>query len=199
MWRWLKKSSGKADAAEEFEMTIPEGKKLVIFVCTANLSRSPMAEAMFRYEIQEWADEIVVGSCGTKSVPGFSPTPEALTVLQAHGYPTDGLVTHRISEGIVRRSDFIFAMGDVHLKAIRAKYPYASDKTYLITDFCEDEHDRGLDVLDPHERPLDAFLEVYDLLGHLVPRVADFVIDGPDESWKRWYDFYRGSKSALGR
>ncbi len=199
MFDWLRGSGRKKTDEEEFEIAVPEGNTLVLFVCTANLSRSPMAEAMFRHEVQDWADEIVVGSCGTKSVPGFSPTPEALTVLQTHGYSTEGLVTHRINAKVATSADFIFVMSDVHVKSIQAKYPTAAGKTYMITDFCEDEHERGLDVLDPHEKPLNAFLDVYDLFCHLIPRVADFVIDGPDPKWQHWYDFYRRSSSALGR
>lgn len=196
MFAWLKGTKKAAD--EEAAIPVPEGKTLVLFVCTANLSRSPMAEAMFRHEVQEW-EEIVVASCGTKSVPGFCPTPEALTVLQTHGYSTEGLVTHRITAEVVDRANFIFVMGDVHLKTIQQKYPRAADRTFLITDFSEDEHDRGLDVLDPHEKPLDAYLEVYHLLVRLIPRVADFVIDGPTPEWERWHEFYRCSSSALGR
>lgn len=198
MFEWLTGSKGKKKPVEEVEIEVPEGKTFVLFVCTANLSRSPMAEAMFRHELQEW-DEIFVGSCGTKSVPGFKPTPEALTVLQTHGYSTEGLVTHRVTPAVIERANFVFVMGDVHSKTIQQKYPAAAEKTYLITDFSADEHDRGLDVLDPHEKPLDAYLEVYELLRKLIPRVADFVVDGPEPEWQAWYDFYRRSSSALGR
>ena len=196
MFDWLKGKKKGED--EDSEWAIPEGKTFVLFVCTANLSRSPMAEVMLRRELEDW-DEIVVGSCGTKSVPGFKPTPETLTVLQTHGYPTAGLVTHRITASMVNRANFIFVMGEVHLKALKHCYPKAAGKVYLITDFSEDEHLRGVDVLDPHEKRLDAYLEVYYLMVDLIPRVADFIIDGPSEDWQRWYDFYRRSSQALGR
>ncbi len=197
MFGWLKgKKSGKE--AEAFPLDVPEGNTLVVFVCTANLSRSPMAEAMFRHEVQEWP-EITVASCGTKSVPGFSPTPEALTVLQTHGYSTDGLVTHKISSAYVDRANYIFVMGDVHLKTILQRYPNARGKVYLARDFSPDEAERGLDVPDPHEKPLDAYLEVYAQLQVLVPLLGDFVIDGPSDEWKHWYEFYRQSHHAIGR
>ncbi len=201
MFDWLKRGTGRGARRGEEEdpvADVPEGKQLVVFVCTANLSRSPMAEAMCRRELKDFED-YVVASCGTKSVPGFQPTPEALTVLQTHGYSTEDLVTHRISSALMRRADFVFTMGDVHLKSIRQQYPLVASKTYLITDFAVDEHDRGLDVVDPHEKPLNAYLEVYELLRELIPRVADFVVDGPEPEWQRWYDFYRRSDQALGR
>ena len=198
MFDWLKGSKRRKSSRDEPQIELPEGKRIVVFVCTANLSRSPMAEAMCRDELQEW-DEFFVTSCGTKSVPGFLPTPEALTVLQTHGFSTEGLVTERLSSTMIDRAEFIFVMGDVHLKSIQQRYPKAAGKTFLITDFAEDDHDRGLDVPDPHEKPLAAYLEVYDLLSHLIPRVADFVVDGPEPEWQQWYDFYRRSDLALGR
>jgi protein-tyrosine-phosphatase len=194
MFAWLKGKKG----GEGNEIIVPKDKTFVLFVCTANLSRSPMAEAMLRYEIQDW-DEVFVGSCGTKSVAGFLPTPEALTVLQTNGYPTEGLVTHCITPTVVERADHIFVMGSVHFQGIIQKFPKAAEKTHLIRDLSGDEDERGMEVPDPHEKPLDAYLDVYEMFAKLIPRVADFVIDGPTEDWLEWYDFYRRSNTAIGR
>ena len=119
--------------------------------------------------------------------------------MQTHGYPTDGLVTHCISPSLVSRADYIFVMGPVHLQSVVQKYPKAAEKTYLIRDFSENEDERGQEVPDPHEKPLDVYLEVYEMLVKLIPRVADFIIDGPTEEWQEWYDFYRRTDMALGR
>ena len=52
MFDWLKGTRSKQDSEDTVELVVPEGKTFVLFVCTANLSRSPMAEAMFRHEVQ---------------------------------------------------------------------------------------------------------------------------------------------------
>ncbi len=151
-----------------------------------------------RHAVRDYED-YVIGSAGTKSVPGFSPTPEALTVLQTRKYDTSGLETNRVSGGMVARADYIFVMGDVHLKSLVNKYPSAADKTYLLSDLSEDPTDRGKDIPDPHEQPLRAYLEVYELLDHLIPRVVTFVENGLGEEWDEWYEFYRENDQALGR
>ena len=197
MFQWLKGKQSSVDSQQE-TIAVGEDQTLVVFVCTANLSRSPMAEAMMRHAVREF-DDYVIASAGTKSVPGFSPTPEALTVLRTRNYDTSGLQTSRITQSIVDRADFIFVMGDVHLKGILQKYPKSAEKMFLLADLSADPTDRGIDVPDPHEQPLSAYLEVYDLLEHLIPRALTFIEDGLGEEWEEWFAFYREGDQALGR
>lgn len=198
MFGWLKKGKKQGTSTRQTMVKVPDDHTYVVFVCTANLSRSPMAESMMRREI-EGHDGYVIDSAGTKSTPGFAPTPEALTVLQMQGYDTEGLKTARATKEMLARADYVFVMADGHLRSLSGKFPDAADKIFMLSDLSEDPTKRGMDIPDPHEQPLTVYLEVYELLLDLIPRVATFIEDGPSEEWQEWYDFYRAGDQALGR
>ena len=69
----------------------------------------------------------------------------------------------------------------------------------MLTDFSDDESERGADIPDPHERPLTVYLEVFEMLERLIPQLFAHIHEGPTDEWQHWYDFYRHSSLALGR
>lgn len=176
--------------AEEPGEEIDPAKTVVLFVCTANLGRSPMAEAMFRALLGHEARWHVL-SAGTKSANGFAPTPEALTVLHCHGCDTTRLRTRRLETWMLERADYIFVMGEVHEKSVLRMLPEAREKCFRLRDFEDREADRAGDVPDPHEKPLDAYLEVHSVLQRLLPRALAFIEEGPSDAWRSWHRNYR--------
>ena len=59
-------------------------QKTVLFVCTGNVCRSPMAEGLFRKMIAGRPD-LKVSSAGVSTYPGQSPSPHAVEVLAHSG------------------------------------------------------------------------------------------------------------------
>lgn len=87
------------------------------FVCTGNLCRSPMAEAMLRHELERrGCNEIVVTSSGTWAGMGNPATSEAVSVLGGRGI---NLSSHRSREfDPAGDADLIVAMTSLHLAEI---------------------------------------------------------------------------------
>lgn len=156
-----------------------------------------MAEAMMRKLMADKPNYVVL-SAGTKSAPGFDPTPETLTVLQYHHYDTSGLKTKPLTTALIKRADYIFVMSEVHHHAVLKMVPTAAEKCLLLRDLEDREADRGEDVPDPHERPLDEFIVVFKMLERLLPKAVRFIEDGPTDEWLDWYDFYRRSNLGIG-
>jgi protein-tyrosine-phosphatase len=124
-------------------------KKSVLFVCTGNTCRSPMAEALFRKAVEARQDFEVM-SAGVAAYPGDSPNPETLKLLSSRGISLSEFLSQPVSQELVERATHVFAMTSGHLEALENLFPGYTDKFYLTCEFV-DLPGRGVasDVPDP--------------------------------------------------
>ncbi len=110
----------------------------ILFVCTGNLCRSPMAEALLKRALAErGCDGIEVASVGTWAHPGWHATPEAVDTMRARGID---LAEHRSrppeQEELVA-ADLIVVMTSVHEREIRMLAPDVVVKVVLLKELPE--------------------------------------------------------------
>lgn len=110
----------------------------VLFVCTGNLCRSPMAEGLFRTELRKRrCDEVEASSAGTWAYVGSSATPEAVQVVGQRGADIAGHRSRPLSKDDVDAADLVVVMTSVHKKEILDVAPAARDKMFLIKELAE--------------------------------------------------------------
>lgn len=109
----------------------------ILFVCSGNTCRSPMAEALARRVIAERLGVsmseiekrgVQVVSAGTFALPGARATPEAVDAVKELG---GDLSTHRskpLSIELIHQADRIYTMGRAHAAQVAALVPSAKDK-----------------------------------------------------------------------
>ncbi|MCA9269171.1 MAG: threonylcarbamoyl-AMP synthase [Planctomycetales bacterium] len=123
----------------------------VLFVCTGNTCRSPMAAALFRQMVADRlgckTDEIedrgvIVASAGIAAMTGGGATPEAVAATAGRGAALDDHISQPLREQLVRHADHIFTMTQTHRHAILTQWPEAAARTHVL---CPD----GRDVSDP--------------------------------------------------
>lgn len=114
---------------------------MVLFVCTGNTCRSPMAEWLFRKmaaerigcQPSELEDNgLVVRSAGIAAGVGGKASPEVLEVLGKEGMDLSSHETQPITETLVRNADVIYTMTSTHRQAIVAQWPEAAERTKLL-------------------------------------------------------------------
>ena len=114
---------------------------MVLFVCTGNTCRSPMAEWLFRKMAAERigckADDLeenglVIRSAGIAAGVGGKASPEALEVLEKEGLDLSSHETQPVSETLVRNADIIYTMTPSHRQAIVAQWPEAAERTKVL-------------------------------------------------------------------
>ena len=104
----------------------------IVFVCTGNTCRSPMAEALFKHRLAERlgcrADELpdrgyVVSSAGIAALADDPATREAADVLRDLGVDLSAHRSRPASADVIARADDVVAMTRAHLTTLVGRYP----------------------------------------------------------------------------
>lgn len=106
--------------------------KNILFVCTGNTCRSPMAEGLFR-KLSAHHPEWTVSSAGTAAWHGQVASPETLHVLQAQGIDLSDHESRPITDDLMANATDIFTMTESHMAALLANFPEFADKIKMVT------------------------------------------------------------------
>ncbi|MBW8780193.1 MAG: low molecular weight phosphotyrosine protein phosphatase [Burkholderiales bacterium] len=124
----------------------------VLFVCTGNVCRSPMAQAVGRNLMRGagLAVRVDFDSAGTRSVPGRAAIdPRARAVLERAGYACGSHRARPMRSEDFAANDLVLAMDAGHLRALRAlAAPEHAHKLRLFLDLAPGFE--GQDVPDPY-------------------------------------------------
>src|SRR5665213_2260683 len=122
--------------------------KTILFVCTGNICRSPMAEGLFRHATQGRADCRVM-SAGVGAMEGQPPSAHAVRALKELGVDISQLRSRMLSQDLVEQADYIFGMTHSHVDSITLLFPQAAEKTFLLREFDETLDEFEKDISDP--------------------------------------------------
>lgn len=110
----------------------------ILFVCTGNLCRSPMAEALLRRELESrGVDNVMIRSSGTWAGSGYPATDDAIAVLERRGIDLSPHRSCPLDVEQVERADLVVVMTSVHEREVLAIVPDAREKTVLMKELVE--------------------------------------------------------------
>jgi RpiB/LacA/LacB family sugar-phosphate isomerase len=122
--------------------------KTVLFVCTGNICRSPMAEGLFRHATRGRTDCRVL-SAGVGALEGQPPSSHAVRALNELGIDISQLRSRMLTSELVEEADYIFGMTHSHVDQVNLLFPQAAEKTFLLREFDETLDEFEKDISDP--------------------------------------------------
>lgn len=143
----------------------------LLFVCTGNTCRSPMAAAAAAAELARrgWS-HVQVRSAGAAAVPGAPASDHAVSVLAEHGLDISGHRTGALSSDLLEWADLVLGMAPSHLVAVAEMG--AAHKSALLTDFVAGDGS-GAPVADPFGGSIEEYRRTYGVLITAVTALLD--------------------------
>jgi len=134
----------------------PSEKPSILFVCTANIIRSPIAEAVFRKIIQRFPslEGWKVGSAGVQGLVGFPADLNAVDVVRGLGIDLYGHMARKVTPDLIDEHDLILTMEVSHQISLTEAYLGQAEKIHFIGELSGDLED----VFDPLNGPLQEYL-----------------------------------------
>lgn len=146
------------------ETTQSQHRTSILFVCTANICRSPLAEVMARTVFD--ADRYVFSSAGTHAMPGYGAAENSQTVAAEHGLD---LTDHRATPlEACEQPDVVIGMEQHHLVAARRAFPDLDISHIRLLD-------APVAIADPYGDDLDAYRVAADHIERAVGKMSEFL------------------------
>lgn len=138
--------------------------KRIIFVCTGNTCRSPMAEYILRNMIenseQMEKDNWEILSAGVSAIKGVKASDKTEQVMNELDLDLSGHLSRKIETIDLKKSDIIITMSRKHSRILILDHPDLADNIFTLKEFAENQD--GKDIEDPFGLSLEVYRDTRD-------------------------------------
>lgn len=135
----------------------------ILFVCTGNTCRSPMAEAFAQDYAKKHGLDVLCKSAGLAAFESDTVSENAIAALAADGLSAVTTQPRRFTRELGEWADAIYVMSEQHLDFIKMRFSDFTQKTMLLGD----------GIPDPYGKDLNAYFECYKQLKTHIKGVFD--------------------------
>ncbi|MFW6256560.1 MAG: ribose 5-phosphate isomerase B [Bacillota bacterium] len=141
----------------------------VLFVCTGNTCRSPMAEKLFqKYKKEFGLSDWQALSAGLNVIPGSRGSDKMLQVMAEKDIKVNGHQAQSISPGLVEQADLVLTMTEYHKDVLCQRFSRGKEKIYTLQGFIGHGE---LNITDPMGRSADVYRQTRDMIEKAIKRL----------------------------
>lgn len=143
----------------------------IVFVCTGNICRSPMAEGLLHHK---WPttdrDDLVASSMGTHGLDQSPAQPFAQQVCEARGVDISAHRSRPLAGEELREADLVLCMEPAHQAFIQTFFPWHKDRVHLLAAWPRRPTRKSV-IPDPMGAPIGVYRKVFELIERHVDRI----------------------------
>lgn len=157
--------------------------KSVLFVCTANRCRSPMAEALFRALVKERGESADwwIESAGVGAIEGEPATENTQQVASERGMDLSGHRSQPATRATIGPFSLILVMEESHRRRLSEAAPELADRVYLLSEIVGQDSD----IWDPVGSAIENYRAMADQIDGILRTGFDRMRELADQSASR--------------
>ncbi len=153
-------------------------KKMILFLCTGNTCRSPMAAGYLQKLLKEkGVKDIEVKAAGVMTIPGLLATPEAIQIMDSMGVDLHRHRSSQLTRDLIKKADLILGMTPFHVQSALRVSDEARGKTFLFKEYTRSDL-KNTQIVDPMGCTLEVYKKVFNEIKHATNRLMKTDIIG---------------------
>ena len=151
----------------------------IVIICTANICRSPLVEALLRRKLNALGHTSwIVSSAGTWATQSRPAARGSQRIAQREGLDLSNHIARMVNDEIMAEADLVLVMTKGHKEPLQIEFREARERVFLLSEMI----DKSYDVVDPYGGPDEGYEDMFIEVRMLIEKGIDKIIQIADEN-----------------